>query len=419
MKYIISFVILVLPYLSLYAQTEPDTTKILALSDLIDNAVINNTKLEPIEFQKKIEMIKKEQINKQPMPMFEAMIDYIPTNFMEKPEYSAYYSQRLMLPEKLSTGELIGDVNAIKQEISKEQIRIDITRQIKAGYYDLYYYERLLEFNYEYQNIIKNIIKSIESNYISGMTTQSEVIKMNNELQMLEFERIELESEKKISVNNLKVLTNLNLPDGFRTKDLQTILNSTPRLDTIELYDIMLKNNPEFRMIDNMVEGAGIEKNIAKLEKVPDITLKGGYKYMAKEPMSYFNISVAIDLTFMPWNTKRINAMVEEKTVMELQANSIRNSTLQYMKNELQNMIVMINSSKSKLSYLKEVLIPQTEQTFNSALVSYSSGSADFMNLLDTYRKMRESVQMQAKEETELLKQYSELEYILGKKINQ
>lgn len=109
--------------------------------------------------------------------------------------------------------------------------------------------------------------------------------------------------------------------------------------------------------------------------------------------------------------------MVEEKTAMELQANSTRTSTLQYMKNELQSMIIMINSMKAKLTYLNEVLIPQTEQIFSSTLVSYSSGSAEFMSLLDTYRKLRETSQMQIKEETELLKQYSELEFLLGKQI--
>jgi hypothetical protein len=38
--------------------------------------------------------------------------------------------------------------------------------------------------------------------------------------------------------------------------------------------------------------------------------------------MSYLTLGVAIDLPFMPWNKNRISAMIEEKTAMELRANS-------------------------------------------------------------------------------------------------
>lgn len=417
MKSIIAVIIAVLTSISLNAQIESDTSKSFSLMYLIENALKKNTKLEPIEFQRKIELIKKEQVNKQPVPMLEAMIDYIPVNFMNKPEYSTYYSQRLILPEKLRTNELISNVNVKRQEIIKEKVNIDIIRQIKTNYYNLYYYERLLEFNLEYQMIIKNIIKSLESGYSSGMGVQNQILKMSNELQMLDFEKIELEAARKVYLNSLRVITNLDIPDEFHTKDIQPVLNSFLPLDSTKLTEIMIKNNPEFKMIDNMLEETRIEKNLADLDKIPDITLRSGYKYMAKEPMGYFNISVGIDLTFMPWNVKRRNAMIEEKTAMEHQTNAIRNSSLQYMKNELQNMIIMINSLKDKLKYLNEILVPQTEQTFNSTLVSYSAGASEFMNMLDAYRRLRESVQMRAKEETELLKQYGELEFLLGKSI--
>jgi len=417
MKYIIAIFIALLTANTSRGQTVLDTSKTFRIDYLIDNAVSKNSKLEPIEYQRKIELIKKEQVNKQPMPMFEAMIDYIPVDFMTKPEYGGFYTQRLMLPGKLSAMELTSDVNAKKQNILKEQLKIELIRQVKVNYFSLYYYEKLLGFNSEFQTILRNIIKSLEASYSSGMGSQNQILKMNNEVQMLEFEKIEMEAQRKVYVNNLKVISELNISDDFHTKDLQTVLDMRYEMDSLKLTDIIIKNNPEFKTIDNMIAGARIEKNIAELDRIPDITLRGGYKYMAKEPMSYLTFSVGIDLPFMPWNTKRINAMADEKTVMELQAVSMRNSSLKYMKNELQGMIIMINSIRSKIAYLKEVLIPQTGQTFNSTLVSYSSGAGEFMNLLDSYRKLRETSQMLAKEETELLKQYGELEFLLGKQI--
>jgi outer membrane protein, heavy metal efflux system len=417
MKYLIAIVIALITVSTSTGQQVLDTSKVFGLDYLIDNAVNKNTKFEPIEYQRKIELIKKEQVNKQPMPMFEAMIDYIPLDLMSKPEYSGFLTQRIMLPGKLSTMELTSDVNAKKQNIVKEQLKIELIRQIKANYFNLYYYEKLLGFNSEYQSILKNIIKSLEVSYSSGMGTQNQILKMNNEIQMLEFEKTEMEAMREVYVNNLRVISNLNISDDFHTKDLQTIMSTQYDMDSLKLTEILIKNNPEFKMIDNMIEGSRIDKKIAEFDRIPDFTFTGGYRYMAKEPMSYLTFSIGIDLPFMPWNSKRINAIVDEKTAMELQAVSMRNSSLKYMKSELQGMLIMINSIRSKITYLKEVLIPQTEQTFNSTLVSYSSSTGEFMNLLDSYRKLRETSQMLAKEETELLKQYGELEFLLGRQI--
>jgi outer membrane protein TolC len=249
------------------------------------------------------------------------------------------------------------------------------------------------------------------------MGNQSQIFKMNNELQLMVYEQIEMEQMKKVVINNLRVLSNLNLPEDFKPKDINVILNTNIDLDTAKLTNIMLSNNPEFKMIDNMLQQARVEKNIAELDKVPDITIGGGVRYMAKDNMTNLAISVGIDLPFMPWNSKRINAMLDEKKLMEQQANSLQSSSLNYMKNELQSMVIMLNTLIEKKKYLNEVLIPQTGQTFNSSLASYSSSTNEFMNLLDSYRKLREADEMLVKQETEYLKQLSELEFLLGTQI--
>lgn len=401
----------------LYAQQVSDTMKTFGLSRLIESAATTNSKLGPIEIQRKIELVKREQFNKQPMPMFEAMIDYVPLDFMEKPEYSAFYSQKLVAPGKLDAAEQISAVSYEKQSILKDQLRLELERQVKDNYFSIHYLQELIRFNSEYQAITRNIISSLELLYSSGMGSQNQILRMNNELQMLGLELIELETAKQVKVNNLRTFTNIELPDDFEVDKMSFIQYPLSVADSSYLAQTMIENNPEFRMIDNMIDAARVEKNIAELENVPDITLRGGFRYMAREPMTYMNFGIGVDLPFLPWNKNRINAMIEEKTAMELQANAVRSSTVQYMKSELQSMILMLSSSGRKLEYLDEILIPQTEQTFSSILASYSAGSSEFMNLLDAYRKLREMSQMRAKEETELLKQIGELEFLIGKQI--
>lgn len=394
------------------AKAQTDSIKMAGLNDLITFAFGKNVKFEPIEIQKRVELSKKNQVNKQPMPMLEGMVDYIPFDFMSKPEYGAFYSQKLMLG-KLGDMELMSGIKASKKDIERDMLKIELVKQIKQNYFQLYNLERLLAFNTEYQKIMKNIIKTLENSYASGMGSQSQILKMNNELQIMELEQIEMNEMKKVTINNMRVLANTDLPDDFSTKNI-TETNMT-ELDTNKLIIQMLTNNPEFKMINNMLEETRLEKKIAENDKIPDITLKGGIKYMAKEPMTFMTFGIGIDLSFMPWNRQRIDAVIEEKTLTELQVSSIQNSTFQYMRNELVSMIVMLNTFKKKADYIRKILIPQTQQTFNSSLVSYSSSANEFMNLLDSYRKLREADQMLITEETKYMTQYAELEFLIGK----
>jgi outer membrane protein, heavy metal efflux system len=414
MRKLIIFLLIAISVSLARAQTDTDTLKYVGLNDLITSAFGRNVKFEPIEIQKRVELSKKNQVNKQPMPMLEGMIDYIPFDFMAKPEYGAFYSQKLMLG-KLGDMEEMSAIKANKQEIEKEMLKIELVKQIKQNYFQLYSLERLLTFNSEYRKIMKNIVKTLENSYASGMGSQSQILKMNNELQMLELEQIEMNEMKKVSINNLRILANVNLPDDYETKDVNA--ENITELDSNKLIRTMLANNPEFKMINNMLDETRLEKKIAGNERIPDITLRGGIKYMANEPMTFMTFGVGIDLSFMPWNKKRIDAVVEEKSLTELQVSSVQSSTFQYMRNELVSMIIMLNTIKKKTDYIREVIIPQTEQTFNSSLVSYSSSSGEFMNLLDSYRKLREADQMLITEETNYLKQYAELEFLTGVKI--
>jgi outer membrane protein, heavy metal efflux system len=416
MKYLIAIMLAVVIAGTAAAQTDSSLNADIGLGYLLDNAVSRNLKLEAIDIQKRIELVKKEQVNKQPMPMFEAMVDNIPLDFMAKPEYDGFISQKLMIG-KLNDMGMMSKIKADKQDISKEMLKIDLSRQIKQNYYELYYLERLLSFNIEYQKIMKNIIRTLESNYASGMGNQSRILKAGNEVQMLELEQIEMSEMKKLKINNIRILANMNLPDNFATKDIPETISAISSLDSTKLISLMLKNNPDFRMLNNMLDETRLEKTIAENDRIPDITLRGGVKYMANMPLTFLTFGIGVDLPFMPWNTKRINAVVEEKTLTEKQVGSAQNSMAAYMKNELNSMLIMLNTTKKKYDYISGVLVPQTQQTFNSTLVSYSSSADEFMNLLDSYRKLRETDQMLVKEEIDYLKLIAELESLIGKNI--
>lgn len=388
------------------------------LNDLIESALENNSTLDPIEFQKMAELTKTGQVDKQPSPMFDFTVDMIPTNFDTSPRYTAMYSQMLKLPGKLEESGLMGKVSAKEQDVMKSGMQIELVKEVKENYFGLYLNERMIEFNYEFQSIVSNIIKSQEISYAVGKGKQYQILKSNNELQKLVLEQIELEESKKIFINNLSLLSNYSLPKNFKTRNVDLLRHiQPPQLDSIELIGQMKKHNPAFRLIDIKLEENRIRKNIAEYEKTPDLILKTGYRHVSETAGNFLMFGFGINLSFMPWNTKRVNSKLDETRIMEKKYDAAYKTTDQYLTNDFQNKIVQIRSTLEKTKYLEEVLIPQTDQTFMSNFGSYETASEDFLNLLDSYRDLRNANLMLVEMETMYLKQLSELEFIIGNQI--
>ena len=388
------------------------------LNDLVNSALNSNSKLLPIEYEKKILSANISSVNKQSSPMLQFMVDLLPVDFSNAGEYSVTYSQPLKLFGKLDEQERLARIKSGKPLIEKRELEIELVRSVKENYFMLSLNEKLSEFNKEFQKIMKSISSSIEIQYSTGKGNQYEILKSNNELQKLLLEEIDLRNIRKIFINNLSTLSNELLSENFKTKNIDILLKiDPPVLDSAVLIKDMNSNNIEFQYLEQLNKENISEKNIAELERKPDLELMSGYKYMSDSKENFLLFSVLIDLPFMPWNSKRIDAMLTEKLLMEKKISAEYRSLETNLGNELRNNIVKINSSLEKINYIRSILIPQTEQVFKSSLISYETSSAGFIDLLDTYRELRENNQMLFKEEIEYLISVSELEKLTGKQI--
>lgn len=388
------------------------------LNDLINSALESNVQIEPIEYERKILSSKIAQVSYQSSPMLQLMIDDIPVNFNSAGAYSFNYSQPLKLFGKLDKAGKLAQVNSLRPVIQREELQNELINSVKENYFMLSVNERLLSFNDEFKEIILSITGSLEIEYSVGKGNQYDILKSNNEFQKLLLEEIDLRNNKKIFINNLRTLTNIDLPDGFTTKNLGTLLKITPPvLDTTKLIAEMRSGNTGYKYLDQQNAENKIETSVIELERKPDLNLMTGYKYRSEIQESYLLFSVEVDLPFMPWNEKRIDAAISERILMEKRINSEVKSLEVSLKNELKNIIVRINSSQEKIKYLSEVLIPQTEQTFKSSLISYETAANQFIDLLDTYRTLRENNRMLVEEETNYLILISSLEKLIGKQI--
>ena len=396
----------------LQAQENPD------LKALLKSAVTINSKLSASEYEKLIALARVNRFNEQPSPSVEIMQDRIPFNLMDAGEFSITYMQPLKLFGKLDASEKYYSYQAIKPEIAREELQKDLTKEVKENYFLLSQNERKVRTNHTQQEIIKSITRSIEIKYSTSKASQTDILKSNTELQKLLYDEIQLNADRKMIVNNLRTLTGIDLPADYSTSDeLITSYLELNLNDTLKLQNMIVANNPKFRLLNYEKTLNSLERNMTVLERKPDLTLKSGYMYMSDVHLNAFRLGAEIDLPFMPWNVRRIDASLQENNYISQEIDSRFNSALIYMRAELRNKITLINSQQEKIKFIKEITVPQLVQTLNSELIAYQTGTLEYMNVIDTYRMLRDTDFMLIEEETKNLLYINELERLVSSEI--
>ena len=388
------------------------------LDELVTASLESNLSLKPAVLERKMLDSRVDQVNKQPSPMLEFMVDFLPVTFSHAGEYGLFYTQPLQLFGKTGANEQLAKKNTEWAGIMKKEIEYELIKSVKENYFMLSVTERMLDFNSEFQEILEGITRSLEIRYSVGKGSQYEILKSNNESQELILEEIELRNNSRILINNLRKLTNLDLSDSFKTRNTEILRSiEPPILDTAKLVSQLRENNPELLYLEQKRSEAALQRNIAELEKDPEIILRSGYRYMPDAGESFLQFVIGVGLPFMPWNKRKIDAMVNEKMIEEEKAGAEIASAEWNLRNEMRNQLVKLNSALEKIKFYSGVLIPQAEQTFRASMIAYETASADFMNVLDSYRALRENRQRYIVGQTEYLIRIAELEMLIGRQI--
>jgi cobalt-zinc-cadmium efflux system outer membrane protein len=387
------------------------------LNDLINSAVTRNLKIDPVNTEKQMIRTQIDQVT-QPAPMLELMADDVPVNFSHGGMIKIMYSQMLKLFGKLEAERELRRIKLLDPEIEKADLQRDLIMEVKENYFKLYLAEQQLYFNSEMQQLMEGIIRSSEIMYSSGMGSQYQVMKANNEYQELLLEEYEIITNRRNILNNLETITNLELEDDFKTRNIELVLNlHPPDLDTSYLYASMIDNNPVFKKLNFLKLENTAERNVIELERKPDITLKSGYMYMTERKENFLMFSIMFDLPFMPWNKKRIDAMLEENRIKNRKISEVILQTESYLKNDINNIVNEINLRLERIDFLKKVTLPQYEQTLSAGIISYETASGEFMSLIDSFRMLRMNDLKLKDEEAEYLIKIAELERLIGTEI--
>lgn len=296
-------------------------------------------------------------------------------------------SQMIPFPGKLRLkGEIATQLMLQQQSINITTYR-ELIRQTKLYYYQLYTNLVSLRINSDNIALAKALIDDSLALYRTGKEEYAETTKMQLELQMLEEQRLMLESEKVMFRSMLNALLNrspnapLGEPIAAYTKPIKLSFN--------QAESIALSSRSELQGMEAMVLEQEKMAQLARKNYYPDFMVGVAYEKMNNNMEGHIDDAWMLKVGFnLPiWIPEK-----QAREVREARAKAFANQReLEGMRamisSKLKELLAKLQYTEDKISLYKNGILPKVKEAFSSLLSSYRSGEGKFVLLLDTWRQ--------------------------------
>jgi outer membrane protein TolC len=287
-------------------------------------------------------------------------------------EQMYFIYQMLPFPGKLSLRGKVAEYESkiIEQELNSK-IR-EVVAMVKKTYWNYWLINKIIEIYHENIDLMKRFLNIANTQYAIGKVTQTDVLKANTEVALMENMLVMLEQEKVSTQAELNALLNrpAETPLGRPEKPEQKEIKYTYE----EIENIALRNCPEIKAKEYLYQKNISALSLSKREWYPDI-------------MAGLKIDNMFNRTFMaqisvPLYYKKQSSIIEmSKKEKDMSATKI--STLK----QLKNLWSKYESIKKSVLTYETIILPLAKQTLEIAEASYRVGKNNFLDLLDSQRK--------------------------------
>lgn len=358
------------------------------LSRLIDKAMADNPELKASEarWQMFRNRIVQARTLEDPMLMLKiqnAMVSD-PFNFKMDPMTQKVIgiSQDLPFWGKRDLKAEVATREAESYKWQVEERKLELRRMVAETYYQLYYTDRSREILEKNIAILDIFITLAETKYSVGQGAQQDIFKaLVERSKMLEM-GITLEQQRKSLQANLNALLYrpVDTPIG-RIPDfqIQPLAHSAE-----ELRALALDNRPVLKSLNSLIEKGRAGQKLAQKESYPDFNVSFEYMQRDKFEMSEGDDMYSLGVTFnLPVQKLRRQAMVAESSSEITMATEELNMTRNSIESGISDLVAQLERRRKLAELYRTGIIPQAEQSLESASIGYRVNKVDFLTLQD------------------------------------
>jgi outer membrane protein TolC len=292
-------------------------------------------------------------------------------------------SQQFYFPGKRALKEEMVRYDAESLEAMHELIKLKTVARVKELYYDLFLAYKNIDLTSGKRELFVRIEDLTLARYSAGKALQQDVLMAQTEKYML------LEKEEMFKQKILSLAAMLNAAIGRSKGQLERpndpIYQPFP-LEIDAAIDLALKNSPEIRSRNKMIEVADTRLKMAQKEYFPDFTIGGGYYNRSGDFKDMWSLTATINIPLY-FNSKQRPATLEAKANI-YQAKQELESVKLMIGAALRDNYSMLRSSEKLMAIYKNGLIPKNSQDIEQALAGYSTGRTEAVNIISRVKTL-------------------------------
>ena len=281
---------------------------------------------------------------------------------------------------------------AIKQEVAQyeaesykwtiEERKLELTRMVKETWYQLWAVDKSMGIVDKNLRILSDFVTIAESKYSVGQGVQQDIYKAGLEKSRMLDMQITLRQQRKSLEANLNYL--LYRPGNSPVGTVADFELPQLPLTAEQLNQIALEKRPQVKSLVSLSSKGQASHRLAQKEFYPDFNL--AFEYMFREEAmgdpgyNMFTVGVTFNLPFQQENRRAMLAESNSETTMATEELSGLKNTISYTINDT---LAQLERRSKLVELYKGGIIPQAEQSLESAVISYRVNKVDFLTLLD------------------------------------
>ena len=319
------------------------------------------------------------------MEFYQSPVSSFPNPFKNQMEYDYSIQQMIPFPGKLGAMAQSEQKRTDMLAADKQTEEQEITRNVKELYFDLYLKYRQLELNGQTQTLVRELVKIARTQYENGAGKQSDILRAQTELSTFVNDSIVLFQQIKSMEGMINALCNRPV-----TTDIGFVPEMSPAMKSYDLNALLFiaeKKRPELKSMVKGIEMQQAELIATQKEYLPDFMVRGMYKQMMQGSDDW-SLMIGATVPIAPWSRGKISSSARRADENIRIAQSERENMINIISSEVNDALLKVESAKERLKLSRESVIPQAEQTLESALAAYRTGKQEFLTLIEIQRML-------------------------------
>ena len=382
MNYKFTIAILLLSSTLLAAPKDP------ILEDYIQQALANNPSLKAAITRVEAFDQRILQAGTLPDPVLGVGIANLPFNsfeFDQEPMTGKWISlgQKFPFPGKLGLKQDIAEKHRDRQLSILDDHRAVLIQQVKETYYNWAFIRISIQTVETNKSLMEQFVDIALSKYKVGTGLQQDVLRAQTERTKFEDRLLTLHQMESTLKACLNTLLNLH-PQSQLTPPTELKLHDQP-IDPDSILAIVMDSNPQIKVFRTQEQQADAELRLAKKALLPDVMVGAKYTQRDDAPdgtkrYDFFSVQAEIGIPLY-WKSKQ-DRLVQQKRIEKRQVNEEFQSLVNELEFQVSDLLNQQKKIRDQIIVYQDGIIPQANQTLESALAGYQVAKVDFLTLL-------------------------------------